>query len=72
VAEWFGEAPGNLKACEFTADKNHCETYHAGDAAYANKIYYWTTPIKECLDGRTDVTCTDYATWTQRWTEIKG
>jgi putative spermidine/putrescine transport system substrate-binding protein len=72
VAEWFGEAPGNLKACEFTADKNHCETYHAGDAAYANKIHYWTTPIKECLDGRTDVTCTDYATWTQKWTEIKG
>ena len=72
VAEWFGEAPANLKACQETSDENFCQTYHAADAQYANRIYYWTTPVKECLDGRTDVECTDYATWTQKWTEIKG
>ena len=72
VAEWFGEAPANLKACDFTSDKSFCDTYHADDAGYANKIFYWTTPIKQCLDGRTEVTCTDYAAWTQQWTEIKG
>lgn len=72
VAEWFGEAPANLKACGKTTDKSFCRTYHADDADYAGQIHYWTTPIEECLDGRTDVTCTDYATWTQRWTEIKG
>ena len=29
VAEWFGEAPANTKACDLTTDKTHCDTYHA-------------------------------------------
>ncbi|NJC72520.1 ABC transporter substrate-binding protein [Planosporangium thailandense] len=72
VAEWFGEAPANAKACEHTSDKGFCDTYHANDAAYASKIWYWTTPTAQCLDGRKNVTCKDYAAWTQAWTEIKG
>lgn len=72
VAEWFGEAPGNAKACDLTADPKHCDTFHAGDEEYSDQIWYWTTPIEQCLDGRTDVTCTDYAAWTQAWTGIKG
>ena len=72
VAEYFGEAPANEKACEQTSDKTFCDTYHAKDSAYAEKIWYWSTPIPQCLDGRTDVTCTDYAAWTRAWTEIKG
>ncbi len=72
VAEWFGEAPGNAKACDFTEAADHCDTYHAGDEEYADQIWYWTTPIEQCLDGREDVTCTDYGDWTQAWTEIKG
>ncbi|MGH3506413.1 MAG: ABC transporter substrate-binding protein [Nocardioidaceae bacterium] len=72
VAEWFGESPGNSKACDFIESPDHCEIYHAGDADFAEQIWYWTTPIEECLDGRTDVTCTDYGDWTQAWTEIKG
>ncbi|WP_035858608.1 ABC transporter substrate-binding protein [Cryptosporangium arvum] len=72
VAEYFGESPANEKACAFTADKNHCTTYHAGDASYAKQIWYWSTPISQCLDGRTDVKCKDYSAWTQAWTSIKG
>jgi putative spermidine/putrescine transport system substrate-binding protein len=72
IAEWFGEAPGNAKACDLTRDPQHCETYHAGDEEYADQIWYWTTPIEQCLDGRTDVKCTDYSAWTQAWTEVKG
>jgi putative spermidine/putrescine transport system substrate-binding protein len=53
-------------------DKTLCDTYHASDAAYASKIAYWTTPIPQCLDGRTDVKCKDYGEWTKAWTEIKG
>ena len=30
VAEWFGEARANAKACDVTADKTLCDTYHAG------------------------------------------
>lgn len=71
VAEWFGEAPANLKACEHTSE-GFCDAYHVDDSAYADKIWYWTTPIKECLDGRTDVECTDYQAWTDAWTEIRG
>ena len=71
VAEWFGEAPSQTKACAETTDKNFCTTFHALDSAYANQIYYWTTPLSACLDGRT-VACKDYAAWTQAWTTIKG
>lgn len=71
VAEWFGEAPANEKACDLTSE-GFCESYHAGDEAYAEQIWYWTTPIEQCLDGRTDVSCTTYQDWTQAWTEIKG
>jgi putative spermidine/putrescine transport system substrate-binding protein len=71
VAEWFGEAPANAKACGQTSDKSFCTTYHATDEAYWKNVYYWTTPIKYCLDGRGAI-CTDYAQWTAAWTEIKG
>jgi putative spermidine/putrescine transport system substrate-binding protein len=71
VAEWFGEAPANSKSCDI-ASEGHCDTFHAGDEEYADQIWYWTTPIAECLDGRTDVECTTYQEWTQAWTEIKG
>ena len=72
LTEYYGEAPANAKACDFTADKSFCDTYHAADAEYVEKIWYWTTPISDCLDGRTDVECTDYGDWTQAWTEVKG
>jgi putative spermidine/putrescine transport system substrate-binding protein len=72
VAEWFGEAPSNAKACDETSDKTFCDTYHAEDESYFSKVHYWTTPITQCLDGRTDVKCTDYSEWTRAWTEIKG
>lgn len=72
IAEWFGEAPGNRKACAETVDKNHCATFHAEDEEYFAKVHYWNTPIQACLDGRTDVKCTDYAQWTKAWTEIRN
>jgi len=71
VAEYFGEAPAQTLACGETVDKNFCATYHATDAAYASKIWYWTTPTTNCLDGRGPI-CKDYAAWTQAWTAIKG
>lgn len=72
VAEYYGESPANAKSCDLTSDPKFCDAYHAGDADYADNIWYWTTPIEQCLDGRTDVKCTDYGDWTQAWTEVKG
>ena len=66
----YGEAPANLAACETVAE--HCEQYHAEDAEYYEQLHYWPTPTKECLDGRTDVECKDYAEWVEAWTEVKG
>ena len=71
VAEWFGEAPAQSKACAEPGMKEHCATFHAADKAYSDNIWYWTTPTRACLDGRGNV-CVDYAKWTQAWTEIKG
>nr|WP_284291308.1 extracellular solute-binding protein [Angustibacter aerolatus] len=72
VAEYFGEAPANRKACDETSDPKTCEIYHADDEDYFSKVYYWTTPIPQCLDGRKDVTCTDYNAWTKAWTDVRN
>ncbi|WP_062305381.1 extracellular solute-binding protein [Demequina subtropica] len=66
---YFGEAPSSEAACDFRDD---CEAYHAGDEDYASQIWYWTTPVSDCVDGREDVECVDYSEWTKAWQEIKG
>jgi putative spermidine/putrescine transport system substrate-binding protein len=71
VAEWFGEAPSNQKACGETAAKDHCDIFHAEDEDYFSQVAYWTTPTKDCGDDRGQV-CKDYSEWVQAWTEIKG
>jgi putative spermidine/putrescine transport system substrate-binding protein len=71
VAEWFGEAPANQKSCALTADKNHCDIYHADDEEFFDQIEYWKTPVSDCGDDRGDV-CKTYDEWVQGWTEVKG
>ena len=71
VAEWFGEAPANSKACDFTADPNHCKIYDADGKQYLDDLYYWTTPVADCGDDRGEV-CKTYDDWVQGWTEVKG
>ncbi|MEV6330031.1 ABC transporter substrate-binding protein [Streptomyces sp. NPDC051909] len=72
VAEYFGEAPANARSCAETAVKDHCATFHASDEEYWKRVRFWTTPIEQCLDGRTDVRCVPYASWVRAWNEIKG
>ena len=72
AAEWFGEAPANEKACALTADKDHCATFHAGDTAYWEDVYYWNTPTANCLDGRTDVKCVPYSDWVTAWSALRS
>jgi len=71
VAEYFGEAPSNAKACDHTQDKNFCTEYHASDAPYWNNVHYWTTPTEYCDDGRGKV-CTPYKDWVTAWNAIKS
>jgi putative spermidine/putrescine transport system substrate-binding protein len=72
IAEWFGEAPGNSKACALTVDKTLCDTFHANDDAFWKDVYYWQTPTTDCVDGRKDVKCKGFDDWIKAWTEIKG
>lgn len=72
AVEYFGEAPSNTKACDFTADAEHCERYRASDPSYWNDVYFWNTPIEECLDGRTDVRCIPYEEWAQAWAQLRN
>jgi putative spermidine/putrescine transport system substrate-binding protein len=71
VAEGFGEAPVNLKACELTENPNHCDEFHADDESWWEDIYYWTTPTADCGDDRGEV-CKTQEDWEAAWTEIRG
>jgi putative spermidine/putrescine transport system substrate-binding protein len=72
VAEGFGEAPVNLKACELTTNPNHCADFHAEDESWWEDVYYWTTPQADCADDDDSTTCVDQAGWQTAWTEIRG
>jgi putative spermidine/putrescine transport system substrate-binding protein len=71
VAEYFGEAPAQTKACEHTTQKDFCDIYHATDEKFASELHYWTTPQKQCVDGSGDG-CTAYNEWVDKWQQIKG
>jgi putative spermidine/putrescine transport system substrate-binding protein len=74
VTVYFGEAPVSPQACA-EAEKqqaNFCNDFHAADETYFQDVWYWNTPTTTCLDGRTDVQCTDFDAWTQVWTEVTG
>jgi putative spermidine/putrescine transport system substrate-binding protein len=73
VAQWFGEAPANLKACAVIAasDPNFCQTYHVADTAYLHGLSLWKVPLTNCGDSRGNV-CKGYQDWLQAWTDIKG
>jgi putative spermidine/putrescine transport system substrate-binding protein len=79
VAEWFGEAPAQSKACAETSDKAFCDDYHAADPGFWKRVYYWNTPVSDCAttDQRSHKAgsgddCKDYNDWVNAWTEIKG
>ena len=58
MAEWFGEAPAQSKACDLTSDKKFCDNYHAADPDFWKRVYYWNTPV------RTAVTTAVMSAWT--------
>ncbi|HEX6139559.1 MAG TPA: extracellular solute-binding protein [Candidatus Limnocylindria bacterium] len=71
---WFGEAPVSQKACD-EAEKlspGHCETFHATDEAYFDKVAFWSTPREDCNDDDPDTTCKDIEDWIDAWTGITG
>jgi putative spermidine/putrescine transport system substrate-binding protein len=76
VAEYFGEAPANLKACDLIETSpgpwgyaGFCADQHASDEAFATAIKFWKTPLADCGDARGTV-CVDFSEWVSAWDEI--
>jgi putative spermidine/putrescine transport system substrate-binding protein len=73
IAMNFGMAPANIAFCATDADTQaHCDQFAAEDEAFWDQVWPWTTPIEECVDGRTDVKCTSFQDWTNAWVTVKG
>jgi putative spermidine/putrescine transport system substrate-binding protein len=73
ISENFGMAPANIAYCSTNAETQaHCDEFSAEDEAFWDRIWPWTTPIEECVDGRTDVKCTNFQDWTNAWLTVKG
>ncbi|GAA4361454.1 extracellular solute-binding protein [Paeniglutamicibacter cryotolerans] len=73
ISQNFGMAPASKLACEGSKENEaHCDTFHATDEDYYKNVWMWTTPVEQCIDGRTDAVCTNYQEWTKAWTEVKG
>lgn len=73
IAMNFGMAPANGAFCELNDEAAaHCEEFNALNEEYFEKVWYWTTPIEQCLDGRTEVRCTSFQEWTDAWVSVKG
>ena len=71
---WFGEAPTSDAACE-TAEAlspGHCETFHATDEEYFDRVWYWATPQADCADADDATECVDWDAWVEAWTGIVG
>jgi putative spermidine/putrescine transport system substrate-binding protein len=71
---WFGEAPTSQQACDYaeTLSPGHCTLTHATDEAYYDKVWYWTTPRKDCADTDSATVCKDQNDWVEAWTTITG
>ncbi len=73
IAMNFGMAPANAAFCEMSEEaKAHCDQFRATDEEYYKNVWFWTTPIEQCIDGRTDVQCTNFQQWTDAWMTVKG
>jgi putative spermidine/putrescine transport system substrate-binding protein len=71
---WFGEAPTSPEACEEAEaiSPGHCDTFHATDEEYFDRVHFWSTPRADCNDDDDSTTCKDVDDWTEAWTAISG
>jgi len=78
VAEYFGEAPANPKACT-ELDKTYgsygvkdfCKLYSVNDQSFYQSISFWKTPQADCGDSRGQ-TCVPYDQWVTAYQAVKA
>jgi len=78
VAEYFGEAPANPKACAELDKtygsygvKNFCTLYSVNDKSFYDSISFWKTPQADCGDSRGQ-TCIPYDQWVTAFQAVKA
>ena len=78
VAEYFGEAPANPKACTELDKvygsygvKNFCTLYSVNDKNFYDSISFWKTPQADCGDSRGQ-TCIPYDQWVTAFQAVKA
>ena len=71
---WFGEAPTSDAACEVAEglSAGHCETFHATDEEYFDRVWYWATPQEDCADDDDATACVTQEDWVEAWTTLRG
>jgi len=71
---WFGEAPTSEAACEAAEELSpgHCDTFHATDEEYFDRVHYWATPQEDCADEDDATTCVTQEDWVDAWTTLRG
>jgi putative spermidine/putrescine transport system substrate-binding protein len=71
---WFGEAPTSDAACEVAEglSPGHCETFHATDEEYFDRVWYWATPQEDCADDDDATACMTQQDWVEAWTTLRG
>ena len=71
---WFGEAPTSDAACAAAEEisPGHCDTFHATDEAYFDRVWYWSTPQEDCADDDDATTCVTQEDWVGAWTTLRG
>jgi len=71
---WFGEAPTSEAACDAAEELSpgHCETFHATDEEYFDRVHYWATPQEDCADDDDATTCVTQEDWVNAWTTLRG
>jgi putative spermidine/putrescine transport system substrate-binding protein len=78
VAEYFGEAPANPKACAELDKtygsygvKNFCTLYSVNDKSFYDSISFWKTPQADCGDSRGQ-SCIPYDQWVTAFQAVKA
>lgn len=69
ISEYVGVAPANSQACDKTSDSQYCNTFHATDESYYQKVSFATTPTKKCVAGSGD-NCVDLDRWRSEWKKL--
>ena len=71
---WFGEAPTSEAACEAAEElsPDHCETFHATDEEYFDRVWFWSTPQEDCADDDDATECVTQEAWVDAWTTLRG